>query len=86
MLGLADCSVCGALGEALLLWGHVGVLVGIASAIFAREQFVPYACCGIATINVVEVVSISTEGIAKLGLTRERDGFSTGDEHQFGVA
>ena len=76
----------GALGEALLLWGHVGVLVGIASAIFAREQFVPYACCGIAPIDEVEVVSISAEGIAKFGLTRERDGFSTGDEHQFGVA
>lgn len=86
MLLSVDCSVCGALGEALLLWGHVGVLVGIAAAIFARKQFVPYACCGIATIDVVEVVSISTEGIAKLGLTRERDGFSTGDEHQFGVA
>ena len=78
--------MCGALGEALLLWGHVGVLVGIAAAIFAREQFVPYACCGIATIDVVEVVSISAEGIAKLGLTCERDGFSTGDEHQFRVA
>ena len=74
------------LTQALLLWCHVGVLVGIAAAIFAREQFVPYACCGIATIDIVEVVSISAEGIAKLGLTRERDGFSIGDEHQFGVA
>ena len=86
MLWSIDCSVCGALGEALLLWGHVGVLVGIAAAIFAREQFVPYACCGIATIDVVEVVSISAEGIAKFGLTRERDGFSTWYKRQLGVA
>lgn len=86
MLWSIDCSVCGALGEALLLWGHVGVLVRIAAAIFAREQFVPYACCGIATIDVVEVVSVSAEGIAKLGLTRERDGFATRDEFELGVA
>ena len=74
------------MGEALLLWGHVGVLVGIAAAIFAREQFVPYACCGIATIDVVEVVSISAEGIAEFGLTRELDSFATRDELKLGVA
>ena len=74
------------LREALLLLGHVCVLVGIAAAIFAREQFVPYACCGIAPIDVVEVVSISAEGIAKFGLACECDGFATRDKCQLRIA
>ena len=79
-------SVRRLLREALLLWGHVGVLVGIASAVVSREHFVPYACSSIASIDIVEVVAISAEGIAEFGLTRERDGFAARDEFELGVA
>ena len=62
-------SVRRLLREALLQRGHVGVLVGVASAVVSREHFVPYACSGIASIDIVEVVAIAAEGVAQVGFT-----------------
>ena len=66
--------------------GHVCVLVGIAAAVFARQQFIPHASGGIATIDIVEVIAVAAESIAQFGLACECDGFATRDKCQLRIA
>ena len=78
------CPVCGFLCLFLLFWGHIGVAIGDTYAAFAGEYLVPDARCGVASVYIVEVVTVPAERVAE-GMACVLYGGATGYEQQCGI-
>ena len=53
----------GSLCETALAVGHLGIAVGVTADILSGEYFIPYACCGISSVCVVEMISVAAERV-----------------------